>query len=36
VPLGTAEGDVRGAKLEFRDARVFDPKAAYGKGSSHS
>jgi phosphoribosyl-AMP cyclohydrolase len=31
VPLGTAEGKLRGAKLEFRDARVFDPKAAYDK-----
>ena len=31
VPLGTAEGKLRAAKLEFRDARVFDPKAAYGK-----
>jgi phosphoribosyl-AMP cyclohydrolase len=31
VPLGTAEGNMRAAKLEFRDARVFDPKAAYGK-----
>ena len=32
IPLGQ-----KGAlKLEFRDARVFDPKAAYGKGSSHS
>jgi phosphoribosyl-AMP cyclohydrolase len=33
VPLGTAEGKLSGAKLEFRDARVFDPKAAYGKRS---
>jgi phosphoribosyl-AMP cyclohydrolase len=31
VPLGTAEGSMRAAKLEFRDARVFDPKAVYGK-----
>jgi hypothetical protein len=31
VPLGTAEGNMRAAKLEFRDARVFDPKTAYGK-----
>ena len=31
VPLGTAEGKLREAKLEFRDARVFDPKAASGK-----
>ena len=31
VPLGTAEGKLRAAKLEFRDARVFDPKAAYPK-----
>jgi phosphoribosyl-AMP cyclohydrolase len=31
VPLGTAEGKLRSAKLEFRDARVFDPKAAYPK-----
>jgi hypothetical protein len=35
VPLGTAEGKLRAAKLEFRDARVFDPKAAYGKRSDH-
>lgn len=33
VPLGTAENKLRAAKLEFRDARVFDPKAAYGKPS---
>jgi phosphoribosyl-AMP cyclohydrolase len=33
VPLGTAEGKLSGAELEFRDARVFDPKAAYGKRS---
>ena len=32
VPLGTPEGRMRGATLEFRDARVFDPKAVYGKG----
>jgi phosphoribosyl-AMP cyclohydrolase len=31
VPLGTSEGKLRAAKLEFRDARVFDPKAAYEK-----
>ena len=31
VPLGTAEGKLREAKLEFRDARDFDPKAASGK-----
>ena len=31
VALGTAEDKLRGAKLEFRDARVFDPKAVYGK-----
>jgi phosphoribosyl-AMP cyclohydrolase len=31
VPLGTAEDNLRAAKLEFRDARLFDPKAAYGK-----
>jgi phosphoribosyl-AMP cyclohydrolase len=31
VPLGTAEGKLRSAKLEFRDARVFDPKAPYPK-----
>jgi phosphoribosyl-AMP cyclohydrolase len=31
VPLGTAENKLRAAKLEFRDARVFDPKATYGK-----
>jgi phosphoribosyl-AMP cyclohydrolase len=31
VPLGTEEGKLRAAKLEFRDARMFDPKAAYGK-----
>ena len=29
VPLGIAEGKLHAAKLEFRDARVFDPKAAY-------
>jgi phosphoribosyl-AMP cyclohydrolase len=33
VPLGTAEGKLSAAKLQFRDARVFDPKAAYGKRS---
>jgi phosphoribosyl-AMP cyclohydrolase len=32
VPLGIAEGNMRAAKLEFRDARLFDPKAVYGKG----
>ena len=32
VPLGTSEGKLRAAKLEFRGERVFDPKAAYGKG----
>ncbi len=32
VPLGTAENKLRAAKLEIRDARVFDPKATYGKG----
>jgi phosphoribosyl-AMP cyclohydrolase len=31
VPLGTAEGNMRAAKLEFREAPVFDPKAVYGK-----
>jgi phosphoribosyl-AMP cyclohydrolase len=31
VPLGIAEGKLHAAKLEFRDARVFDPKAAYDK-----
>ena len=31
VPLGTSEGKLRVAKLEFRDARVFDPKAVYRK-----
>jgi phosphoribosyl-AMP cyclohydrolase len=31
VPLGPSEGELRVAKLEFRDERVFDPKAAYGK-----
>jgi phosphoribosyl-AMP cyclohydrolase len=29
VPLGTSEGNLRAAKLEFRGERVFDPKAAY-------
>ena len=29
VPLRTSEGKLRGAKLEFRGERVFDPKAAY-------
>jgi phosphoribosyl-AMP cyclohydrolase len=32
VPLGTPEGKLRAAKLEFRGERVFDPKTAYGKG----
>jgi len=32
VPLGTPEGKLRTAKLEFRGERVFDPKTAYGKG----
>jgi len=32
VPLGTSEGKLRAAKLEFRGERVFDPKTAYGKG----
>ena len=31
VALGTAEDKLRGAKLEFRDARIFDPKAVYRK-----
>ena len=31
VPVGTAEEQLRGAKLEFRDERVFDPKTAHGK-----
>ena len=31
VPLGTAQDKLRAAKLEFRDARVFDPKATYAK-----
>jgi phosphoribosyl-AMP cyclohydrolase len=31
VPLGTPGDKLRAAKLEFLDARVFDPKAAYGK-----
>jgi phosphoribosyl-AMP cyclohydrolase len=31
VPLGTPGDKLRAAKLEFRDARVFDPNAAYGK-----
>jgi phosphoribosyl-AMP cyclohydrolase len=33
VPLGTPNDKLRAAKLEFRDARVFDPNAAYGKKS---
>jgi phosphoribosyl-AMP cyclohydrolase len=33
VPLGTSEGKLRAAQLEFRDARVFDPKTTYGKRS---
>lgn len=36
VPLGTAENELRAAKLEFRDARVFDPRAAYQKRSNHT
>jgi hypothetical protein len=36
VPLGTSEGKLRAAKLEFRDERVFDPKVAYGKRSNHA
>jgi phosphoribosyl-AMP cyclohydrolase len=36
IPLGTAEDKLRAAKLEFHDARIFDPKAAYGKGPNHS
>jgi phosphoribosyl-AMP cyclohydrolase len=36
VPLGTSEATLRAAKLEFRDARVFDPKAAYPKSSNQS
>jgi phosphoribosyl-AMP cyclohydrolase len=32
VPLGTPEGKLRAAKLEFRGERVFDPKTTYGKG----
>jgi phosphoribosyl-AMP cyclohydrolase len=31
VPLGLSDNKLRAAKLEFRDERVFDPKAAYGK-----
>ena len=31
VPLGLSDGMLRAAKLEFRDERVFDPKAAYQK-----
>jgi phosphoribosyl-AMP cyclohydrolase len=31
VPLGTPEGKLRAATLKFCDARVFDPKTAYGK-----
>jgi phosphoribosyl-AMP cyclohydrolase len=36
VPLGTAEGKLRGAKLEFRDVRVFDPEAVYSNESKSS
>ena len=36
VPLGTSEGKLRAAKLEFREERVFDPKVAYGKRSNHA
>src|SRR6516164_376109 len=36
VPLGTSEGKLRAAKLEFRDACVFDPKAVYPKSSNHT
>jgi len=36
VSLGTSEGKLRAARLEFRDARVFDPKAVYPKSSSHT
>ncbi len=32
VPLGTPEGKLHAAKLEFRGERVFDPETAYGKG----
>jgi phosphoribosyl-AMP cyclohydrolase len=32
VPLGTPEGKLPAAKLEFRGERVFDPKMTYGKG----
>jgi phosphoribosyl-AMP cyclohydrolase len=35
VPLGTSEGNLRAAKLEFRGERVFDPKAAYGKDGNN-
>jgi phosphoribosyl-AMP cyclohydrolase len=35
VPLGTSADKLRGAKLEFRDERVFDPKAVYPKSSNH-
>jgi phosphoribosyl-AMP cyclohydrolase len=31
VPLGTSAAKPGGMKLEFRDERVFDPKAAYRK-----
>jgi len=31
VPLGTAEGKLRAAKLEFRGACVIDPAAPYDK-----
>jgi phosphoribosyl-AMP cyclohydrolase len=36
VPLGTPADRLRAAKLEFRDARVFDPKTVYPKSSDHS
>jgi phosphoribosyl-AMP cyclohydrolase len=32
VPLGAPAAEPGGMKLEFRDERVFDPKAAYRKG----
>jgi phosphoribosyl-AMP cyclohydrolase len=31
VPLGASAGTAGAVKLEFRDEKVFDPKAAYGK-----
>ena len=34
VPLGTAEDKLRAAKLESREARVFDPSPIYGKSES--